>query len=274
VKRCHTGERSSIGLKNMDRLEATRHAGEINRMAIELGFSHAVPGTTLLEINDAIEQHFAIFGCVPIFKGYRGFTGVCCLSPNDVIVHGVPNNYVLKDGDLLTVDVGCSYEGWCVDSARTRIVSDVTHPTFFPFQERLITAVESVLEAEISVLKDGVSLLEIAKIAEARATALGVNICLAWGGHKIGRTLHEVPFIPNGIDRSLSKIKQWQLEREYAAYKFKTGDIICLEPVVTFGSTEFVIGDDGWTARSKDGSLVAHSERCLLVLDSGHEVIS
>jgi len=254
----------------MERLEATRYAGNINRQAIEAGFFVAQPGRTLLEVNEAVECYLLGFKCIPIFKGYKNYPSTCCLSLNDGMVHGVPSNYILKNGDLLTIDVGCSYEGWCMDSARTRVVGIGT----FPFQEHLIQTTRAILNAELAVLKDGCSLLEIAKTAEARAIELKANICIAWGGHKIGRTLHEEPFIPNGIDRSLSQIKQWRLEREYAQYKLKTGDIICLEPVVTFGSIDHIIDNDGWTIRSKDGSLVAHEEDCVLITDVGHEILS
>jgi len=150
----------------MDRLDATRYAGQVNAAAIELGFKYIVSGTTLIEVDKIVEEYILSHNCIPAFKGYRGYPATCCLSPNDIVVHGIPTNYALKDGDILTIDVGCSYEGWLVDSARTRIIGT----GLFPLQERLIYYTESVLEAEISVLRDGVSLLEIAKIAEATAT--------------------------------------------------------------------------------------------------------
>ena len=257
----------------MDQLEATRYAGKVNREAIEAGFFVAQPGVTLATVNAAVEQYLVGFKCVPIFKGYRGFPAACCLSPNEVVVHGVPSDYVLKAGDVLTVDVGCSYEGWCVDSARTRVVG-LAAPGLFPFQERLVAAVESVLEAEISILQSGRTLLEIAKVAEQRAAKLGVRIYPQWGGHQIGQTLHVEPFIPNCIDPKLPKIKRWQLEREYDKYKLQAGQVICLEPVVTFGETDIILDGDGWTVRSADGSLVAHSERCILVTETGYEILS
>lgn len=257
----------------MDRLEATRYAGRINREAIETGFSIAQPGVSLLRVNEVVEHYLTEFKCVPIFKGYRGFPAACCLSPNDIVVHGVPTDYILKAGDLLTIDVGCSHEGWCVDSARTRLIG-LVDPTLFPFQERLVKAVEAVLESQIAIVKDGVSLLEIAKVAEAKAVELGVNVYPQWGGHQIGQQLHIDPFIPNCIDPSLSKIRRWQLEREYSKYKLQAGQVICLEPVVTFGNTDIIVDEDGWTVRSKDGSLVAHSERCILITEKGHEILS
>lgn len=230
----------------------------------------AKPGVTLLEIDAAMEQFMLDNNCQTVFKGYRGFPGTVCLSPNDVVVHGVPSNYTLKAGDILTIDTGCQHDGWMVDSARTRVIG----PGLFPFQDRLIRAVESVLEAEIVILREGVSLLEIAKSAEAKAAELGVNIYPQWGGHQIGQELHIPPFIPNCIEPSLSKIKRWKLEREYDSFKLQAGQVICLEPVVTFGGTDIIQDEDGWTIRSKDGALAAHSERCILITKEGYEILS
>lgn len=254
-------------------LEATRHAGCVNANAIELGFKYAVAGTSLKDVDGVIEEYFISHNCVPIFKGYKGFPAVCCLSPNEVVVHGVPSDYILKAGDLLTIDVGCSHEGWCVDSARTRVIG-LTSPGLFPLQERLVAATESVLDAELSVLRDGVSLLEIARAAEAKAKELGVNIYPQYGGHKIGQQLHIEPFIPNCIDPNLSEIKRWRLEREYDSYKLHAGEVICLEPVATFGDTDIMVDEDGWTVRSPKKHLVAHTERCLLLTEKGYEILS
>ena len=257
----------------MDKLDAMKYAGVVNNGAISWGSHLAGLKFSLLEIDAMMNRYFIERDCTPIFKGYRGFPGTACLSPNDVVVHGVPSNYIPKDGDLLTIDVGCSYEGWCVDSART-IVIGLTQPGLFPLQERLAAAAESVLEAEMSILRPGTTLLEIAKAAEDRAAQLGVNIFPQFGGHNIGRALHEEPFIPNCIDPALSSIKRWQLEREYAGYALQAGQVICLEPVVTFGKTDIMVDGDGWTVRTPAGSLVAPSEQCILITDNGHEILS
>lgn len=257
--------------------------------AIEAGFKAAKPGVTLIEVDKAVEDYILSHGCKPVFKGYNGYPATSCLSPNDVVVHGIPTSYALKDGDILTVDVGSEYDGWKVDSARTKLIRD--YDTWFlsqdseaeRFANRLIFASEQILEAELSVIKNGCSSLDILKAAESASTqnfgsvanpSTRLNIYPQWGGHSIGRELHMPPFIPNCIDRSLSQIKQWQLEREYEKYRFSTGQVICLEPVVTFGETVTILDEDGWTVRSKDGSLVAHTEHCLLVTETGYEILS
>lgn len=254
----------------MDQTEASRYAGRINREAINAGFFIAQVGVSLREIDAAVETYIVRFGCKPIFKGYKSFPNTCCLSPNDVVVHGVPSHYTLKDGDVLTIDVGCSYEGWCVDSAETRVIG----AGYYPRQEHLIGATKYVLEAQIATIKDGVSLLEIMKASEHAAKSLGVHLFHQFGGHAIGKELHQEPFIPNAIDPNLSKLKRQLLEKEYGDYKLKTGQIICLEPVTTIAKTDIILDDDKWTVRTKDGSIVAHEEHCLLIKEKGYEIIS
>ena len=276
----------------MDRLEATRYAGRINREAIEHGFKFVAAGTSLLEIDRAVEQYILDHNCTPAFKGYRGFPNTCCLSPNDVVVHGVPNDYRIKDGDILTIDVGCSYDGWMVDSARTQLIEDpfpaLSDPENYDWSTyrnkcSLIYASECVLEAQLSVIKNGCSLLDILKASELAAKAnFGadarpsppLNIYPQWHGHQIGQTVHMEPSIPSCIDPAISKLKRWQLEREYDKCKLQAGQVICLEPVVTFGKTDIIEDGDGWTVRSADGSLVAHTESCILITETGYEILS
>lgn len=274
----------------MDRLEATRFAGKVNQSAIAAAKRFAVAGMSLRGLDELIESHIRRSGCIPVFKGYKGYPASSCLSPNDVVVHGIPNEYRLKCGDILTIDVGCSYEGWMVDSARTIVIQDLTAYLQDPenvdpckTQERLKYASEAVLEAQLSVIKEGCSLLDILKAAElASKTNFGskadpspkLNIFPQWGGHSIGRSLHEDPFIPNAIDPTLPSLKRRLLEMEYNNYKFEAGRIICLEPVVTFGKTDIITDEDGWTVRSADGSLVAHTEHCVLITETGYEILS
>lgn len=257
-----------------DRIEASRYAGQVNQQAIEQGFLVAKPGVTLLEIDAAVEKHILDNGCRPVFKGYKGFPAACCLSPNDVIIHGVPNGYALKTGDILTIDVGSECDSWMVDSARTRVIRDHRIlPGLYLVGEALVNAVEHVLEAQLSVVKDGCSLLEIMKKAEASAKGR-CFIYPQFGGHQIGQELHVDPFIPNCIDPTLSSIKRWQLEREYDKYKLQAGQIICLEPVVTLTNTDIIQDEDGWTIRTKSGTWASHTERCLLVTETGYEILS
>ena len=262
----------------MDKLDCMRFAGKVNQEAIELGFDIA-KGMMLGEIDAAIEQYILDHNCRPAFKNYQPpgakspFPATACLSPNSVVVHGIPNDYFVEPGDLLTIDLGVEYNGWFVDSARSRVIAYDGSTNHRKAQD-LIDATEAILNAQLSVLKDECTFLEVVEVSEAMARNHNVVILPQWGGHKIGDKVHIDPFIPNAIDTNLSNLQQ-QLERKkYARMTFKEGDTICLEPVVSYGNTAIIVDADLWTIRKADGNLAAHTERCVLVTKTGYEILS
>jgi len=257
-------------------LDSMRHAGRVNVSAIEWGFAKAVPGTTLREIDAEMEQYIRKAGCTPAFKDYQPagapspFPASACISPNDVVVHGVPGDYVIQAGDLLTIDVGTEYNGWFVDAARSRVIPGaVNEPA-----THLVKATELILEAQLNVIKNGCNLLELALVSEKVAKDLGVVIMPQWGGHSIGQQIHLDPFIPSSIDRSKSSTRQKIEESQYRRQILTTGQTICIEPVVTYENTVIMIDEDGWTIRKADKTLTAHTERCLVVTEDGYELLS
>lgn len=258
----------------MAKLDAMRFAGTVNKSAIEWGKHHAKPGVTLREVDAIIEDYILKTGCKPAFKGYRNYPATACLSVNDVAVHGIPTEYKLRDGDLLTIDVGSICDGWYVDSARSFIVGPPNEGRKTCLRQVLIDATEAILEAELSVLSSGCTYMQLIDAAERTSSMLGVKIMPQWQGHHIGNTVHIEPSIPNTLPANLGSTKLALLQRQYRNMTFKAGDTICLEPVVTFGSVETTIDPDGWTIRSRDGSDVAHTERCLLVTEQGYELLS
>jgi len=251
-----------------------RHAGRVNQCAINLGFSHATPGVTLREIDEIMERYIIEAGCKPAFKNYQPdgypfpFPATACISPNDVVVHGVPGDYTLKDGDLLTIDVGSECDGWFVDAARSRVIGTNKEA------EKLVEATDAILAAQLSVIKNNCSFLEIIDAAEQEARMRGVIVMPQWGGHYIGDKIHLPPFIPNVIDRNHSNLKQEVLEKHYRAQFLSTGDTICLEPVATTGNNDTITDGDQWTIRKTDKNLAAHTERCLLITETGYELLS
>lgn len=262
----------------MDKLECMRFAGKVNRSAIEVGFAAAlIPGRTLLEIDKTIEDWIVVQGCKPAFKNYQPgfssspFPGTACLSVNDAAVHGIPNSYVLKPGDILTIDVGTEYEGWFVDAARTRIIPGIEPSKTLV---NLMEGTEAIMAAELEVVRDGCTFFELIEAAERAAQAYNIIILHQYGGHQIGDRIHIPPFIPNAINRNESKIKQWSEEVKYKEQKLSEGQIICLEPVASYGSSDIIVDADGWTVRKRDGNPVAHTERCLLVKQKGYELLS
>jgi methionyl aminopeptidase len=261
----------------MDQIEAMRIAGKVNRDAINFGFITASPGKTLLDIDKAIEDFIMRAGCQPAFKGYRNFPATTCLSPNDTVIHGVPNDYILKVGDILTIDLGVDHEGWKVDAADTQIIQDANTDLSledFHIQRELIRAVHDILEQEISVIKHNCTLLDIINAAESTAKKWHVNIFPQFGGHQIGKTVHMDPFIPNCFNRNITQLKQNIEKYKYQNYKLMAGMVICLEPVITFNSTEIYIESDNWTVKTKDKSLAAHAEKCILINQNDCEILS
>lgn len=256
-----------------------RYAGKVNQLAIMRGFTVAKPGVKLYEINEAVEKCIIEYGCTPAFKDYQPtgalipFPATACISPNDVAVHGIPGDYTIRNGDLLTIDVGTRYKGWFVDAARSRVIKE-SIDTKATEATRLIEATEHVLWAQIGVIKDKCTLLEMVEAAERAAADVGVTVMPQWGGHQIGDKVHLDPFIPSAIDKSQSPLKQKLDIKKYSRQYLEEGQTICIEPVTTFGSGVITIDGDMWTVRTADGRLAAHSERCLLVTKNGYEIIS
>jgi methionyl aminopeptidase len=266
-----------------DKLDSMRRAGEVNLGAIEHGFSFAHPGITTREIDAEMEGYIREHGCTPAFKGYQPdgyaspFPATVCISPNSVVVHGIPSDYVLEPGDLLTLDVGTEYNGWYVDAARTRVIpgamNGLQKQRAYEAND-LIDATEAILEAQLSVVKNNCTFLQMILAAEAAAAKYRVTIMPQWGGHSIGEKVHLPPFIPSAIHRNTSKIKQQIEEKQFARQILTTGQTICIEPVVTLGSNDIMIDEDGWTIRQTQHHLTAHTERCLLVTEHGYELLS
>lgn len=258
-----------------------RHAGTVNQGAIEAGFECAVPGTPLSKIDEVMEAYIRDHeGCRPAFKNYQPegaaspFPFTACISPNEVVVHGIPGDYRLLPGDLLTIDVGTEYQGFFVDSARTRIVPGEAPTEKIIAGNRMIHAVEDILGAQLGVIRDGCNFLTMVQAAEAEAKRHDVLIMPQWGGHGIGNKIHFEPYIPSAIDRTKPKLTQNVEERLYARSFLTAGQTICVEPVITLGNSDIILDSDQWTYRKTDGHLVAHSERCILVTETGYELLS
>ena len=259
-----------------DKLDSMRYAGRVNLGAINYAFSTALPGVTLKELDEVIEWYIRQAGCTPAFKGYQPdgypcpFPATACISPNDVVVHGIPGDYILQAGDLLTIDVGTEYQGWFVDAARSRIVpgKESKEATY------LLEATDAIIAAQLAVVKNECTFLRLTAAAEAMAQQYDVTIMPQWGGHGIGERVHLPPFVPNVIDRTRSRTHQHLKANEYERTKFIAGETYCIEPVTTLGSSDIIIGEDCWTVRQAENKLTAHTERCLLVTEEGYEILS
>lgn len=217
----------------------------------------AVPGVTLLELDEVGARVIADHGCTPSFLGYLGsYPATLCLSPNDVIVHGIPNGSRLQEGDILSVDAGAIYEGFHGDAAFTMAVGRVT-----PEAQHLIEATEEAMWAGIRQVRKGGRLGDIGSAIADVGAAHGYGVVEEYVGHGIGREMHEEPQVPNyGVAGK--------------GLKLKTGMALCIEPMFNIGRRHTRVDGDGWTVRTDDGSLSAHWEHTVAITPDGPQVFT
>jgi methionyl aminopeptidase len=217
-------------------------------------------GTTLLELDEIAAEITADRGCVPSFLKYQPspqqppYPGHLCLSVNDAIVHGIPGGYRLRDGDILSVDAGAIFEGFHGDAAFTMGIGQIT-----PAASALIEATEASMWAGIAEVKAGNRLGDIGAAVQEVGDANGLGIIREYGGHGIGRRMHEEPHVSN-------------LGTRGRGLRLKPGMAICVEPMFTIGSADTVVDEDHWTVRTADGSLAAHFEHTVILTKDGPKV--
>jgi methionyl aminopeptidase len=244
--------------KSPSELDKMRRAGAITAATIDRVLDAVAPGVSTLELDRVAEGFIRQEGGIPSFLGYRGFTGSICASINDEIVHGIPAaDRVLGDGDLLSLDFGAIWEGFHSDAAVTVFVGAPPSDD----AKRLAEATEGALDAAISVIRPGGRLSDIGHAIEQVAIAHGLGVIREYGGHGIGRALHEDPFIQN-----------WGAAGR--GPELKPGLVVAVEPMLTLGGDATRVLEDGWTVVTADGSLSAHFEHTVAVTDEGHEVLT
>jgi methionyl aminopeptidase len=217
----------------------------------------ATPGTSLLELEEIGARIIAEHGCTSSFLNYLGsYPATLCLSPNDVIVHGIPNDYRLKEGDILSVDAGAIFEGFHGDAAFTMGIGTISEEA-----RRLIEATEEGMWAGIRQVRKGNRLGDIGAAIQAVGAANGYGVVEEYVGHGIGRAMHEEPQVPNyGV--------------EGTGLKLRTGMALCIEPMFNMGGRETKVDPDGWTVRTADGSLSAHWEHTVAITPDGPMVFT
>jgi methionyl aminopeptidase len=242
--------------KTPGEIEIMARAGRVVASTLELLESEAREGVTTGELDRIAEEHIRSFGGVPTFKGYRGFPGSICASPNEMIVHGIPGPYLLKQGDLLSVDVGVTLDGFVADSALTIPIGEVSDQAL-----ELIDTCTRGLEAAIAQCRPGNRLGDISHAVQEVVEAKGFGVVRALVGHGVGRSMHEDPQIPNYGPAGRGP-------------KLASGMVFAIEPMITTGSWGVVGGDDGWAVYTDDGSLAAHCEHTVAVTDAGPRVLT
>ncbi|MFC0628858.1 type I methionyl aminopeptidase [Kribbella deserti] len=252
-----------VELKTADEIEQMRAAGRVVALALATVRKEAAVGVTTRQLDAVAREVFAAEGATSLFDGYQPgfagtpFRGVICASVNDAVLHGLPNDVPLADGDLLSVDCGASVDGWSGDSAISFVVGT---PRIEDLE--LIATTEQALAAGIAAAQPGAHLGDIGHAIAQIGQAAGLGTNLDFGGHGIGRTMHEEPHIPNG-------------GRPGRGFTLLPGHVIAIEPWFWHGAgSVYVIDDDGWTLRSADGTRGAHAEHTVAITPNGPEILT
>ena len=213
-------------------------------------------GATTADLDEAAERFIRSQGAVPAFKGYRGFPGSICTSPNSMVVHGIPGPYALGRGDILSVDVGVVLDGWVADAARTFPVGQVT-----PVAHKLLDTTKASLFDAVEQCRPGNRLGDVSHAVQERVEGDGLSVVRSLVGHGIGRSMHEDPQIPNYGDPGRGPL-------------LEEGMVLAVEPMVNAGRHTVRMGDDGWAIFSQDGSLAAHFEFTIAITADGPRILT
>jgi methionyl aminopeptidase len=244
--------------KSKDEIDKMRTSGRITAGAIERVLAIVRPGVTTADLDGVAERHIRDAGAIPSFKGYRGFPGSICTSLNSEIVHGIPSDRrALKDGDLLSLDVGAIWEGFHSDSAVTVFVGEPPSSE----AEKLVRVTEDALEAGIAEIRPGGRITDISHAIQQCAEGAGFSVVREYVGHGVGRALHEDPQIPNYGPPGRGP-------------EMRPGLVIAVEPMVNLGGWQTAVLPDDWTVVTLDGSLSAHFEHTIAVTEDGREVLT
>ncbi len=243
-------------LKSPEQIAKMRQAGRVVAEMLEACAAAARPGITTNDLDKVAREVLARRKAKSNFLNYHGYPAVICTSPNNVIVHGIPGNYRLEEGDIISIDCGAIIDGWHGDAARTIPVGEISEDA-----RKLIQVTEDSLWAGIQHVRRGAHLLDIGHAVQTVAEGAGFAVVREYVGHGIGRAMHEEPQVPNYGEPG-------------HGMKLKVGHVLAVEPMVNLGSAETQLDDDGWTVRTADGSLSAHFEHSIAVTQNGPEVLT
>ncbi|HEY8342027.1 MAG TPA: type I methionyl aminopeptidase [Calditerricola sp.] len=245
-----------IILKSETELKIMREAGRIVAETHRLLAKAIRPGVTTKELDEMAEDYIRRRGAIPSFKGYNGFPASICASVNDELVHGIPSDRKLKEGDIISIDIGAQLDGYHGDSAWTYAVGDISDEA-----KRLLRVTEESLYRGIAQVRPGARLSDISHAIQTHVEAAGFSVVREYVGHGIGQSLHEEPQIPNYGPPGRGP-------------RLKPGMVLAIEPMVNAGQRYVRTREDNWTVVTVDGSLCAHFEHTVAVTDSGYEILT
>jgi methionyl aminopeptidase len=242
--------------KTPEEIDQMAAAGLILARCHELLRKKARPGVTTAELDEAAERYIRSQGAEPAFKGYRGFPGSICASPNSMVVHGIPGPYKLERGDILSVDVGVIHDGWVADAARTFAVGSVS-----AVARKLLDTTEASLFAAVEQCVVGNRLGDVSHAVQTCVEEAGLSVVRSLVGHGVGREMHEDPQVPNYGPPGRGP-------------RLEEGMVLAIEPMVTTGRHQVRMADDGWAIFSQDGSLAAHFEFTVAITADGPRILT
>ncbi|QIK69809.1 type I methionyl aminopeptidase [Erysipelothrix sp. HDW6C] len=246
-----------ITTKSERELDLMREAGRIAFEAQEVVRAAIKPGVSTKHLDDLAHRYILSQGATPAFLGFDGFTGSICASVNEVLVHGIPSSdIILKDGDIITIDVGAVYKGYYSDHAWTYPVGEISEAA-----KVLLQVSEDSLFAGIEAAVAGNRVGDIGHAVMSVVEPYGFGLPVEYSGHGLGTSMHEEPFVPNvGVPGKGALLRK--------------NMVIAIEPMVQIGTNKTEVLDDGWNVVSKDRSLTAHYEHTVLVLENGYEILT
>ena len=249
-------ESGIIVLKSPAEIEKMRKSNRIVAEVLASIKDVARPGIATIELERLCEEELKKRKVRPAFKGYRGYPYCLCTSVNEEVVHGMPSNRVLREGDIISVDVGVDCDGYYGDAAITMPIGRISEQA-----SRLIDVTEVALRRAIEKAQVGNRLFDISYAVQSYVEENGFSVVRAFVGHGIGRDLHEAPQVPN-------------FGTPGRGVRLKAGMVFAIEPMINAGGSDIVILDDGWTAVTKDGSLSAHFEHTIAITENGPCILS
>jgi len=245
-----------ISIKSAREIEIMRRSGKITAKTLARLIEAAKPGVTTADLDAIADATIRSMGGVPTFIGYNGYPSAICTSINDEVVHGMPGDRVLENGDLLSLDIGTTLDGYVSDSAITVAIGEVSEAA-----KRLMRVTQECLMLGIAQMQAGNRLGDIGNAVQRHAESNGYGVVRALVGHGIGRKMHEDPQVPNYGDPGSGPV-------------LRTGLVLAVEPMITEGTWEVATLEDGWTVVTEDGKLAAHFEHTIAITDGGPKILT
>ena len=242
--------------KSVTEIEGMARAGALVAETLALAGEQLEPGVSMLELDRIAEEHVRAQGGIPTSKGYRGFPAALCISPNSMVVHGIPTDYRAREGDLISVDLGVTLDGLVADSAVTYGVGEIE-----PESQRLLDVCQDALAVGIAEARVGNHLTDISHAIQTVVEEAGFSVVRSLVGHGVGRSYHEDPQIPNYGAPGRGPVLQ-------------EGMTLAIEPMITAGGPDVYVHDDEWSISSVDESLAAHFEHTVAVTADGPRILT